>query len=211
MADRLEVSPTRGNLLRLERALVDIRSRHDLLDRKRTVLVQELMSRIGQIDALEDEMRTRFRDAHAATWRARMQLGADHLVQASLSPENNVEVRVEVSSIMGVQVPQVAIDVKDSNPPYGMASTSPALDEAREQWIDVLHFLETMIEMISAIWRLATELRKTQRQVNALESTVIPRYEVSIDYIEQRLEEQDREQIVHAKKVKVLRHADGDE
>jgi V/A-type H+-transporting ATPase subunit D len=67
-----------------------------------------------------------------------------------------------------------------------------------------LQFLAGASETFTSVWRLAMELRKIQRQVNALESTIIPRYRNTIDHIEERLEEEEREAVVHAKKVKEM-------
>lgn len=204
MAEILDVSPTRGTLLKLETILEGIRTRYRLLDRKREVLIRELMERLDTARELEAERERCFERAHRAIQRARARMGSDRIEWISLSPTARLRVRSSGSSIMGLTIPAVDIDVKPVVPPYGMADTSPALDEARECWIDVLRFLSDASEIFTSVWRLAMELRKTQRQVNALESRIIPRYERTIAYIAGVLEEEEREDIVRAKKVREL-------
>jgi V/A-type H+/Na+-transporting ATPase subunit D len=79
--------------------------------------------------------------------------------------------------------------------------------EARKRWLEVLDFLGRLAETTVTVWRLAMEVHKTQRRVNALEDIIIPRYGTTIRYIEGALEEEEREEIVYAKKVKEL-HGD---
>ncbi|MFW5637079.1 MAG: V-type ATP synthase subunit D [Thermodesulfobacteriota bacterium] len=205
MADLLNVNPTRGTLLRLKDELKGVRTRHDLLDRKREVLIQELMSRLEKAENLEQESRDYFQAAHQAIQKARMRMGSDRIDWISLSPTVRFDVDVSARTIMGLKIPSVEIDIQSSDtPPYGVSDTSAALDEAREKWMDVLRFLADASDIFTSVWRLAMELRKTQRQVNALESTLIPRYRNTIRHIESRLEEEEREEIVIAKKVKEM-------
>lgn len=197
----LNVNPTRGNLLRLKDELEGIRTRHELLDRKREVLVQELMTRLDKAKKLQNENLEQFRAAHEAIQIARMRMGSDRIKWISLAPAARIELHVRIRTIMGLRVPVVNMDVQPISPPYGLSDTSAALDEAREQWMEVIRFLARACETYTSVWRLAMELRKTQRQVNALESTLMPRYRNTIGFIEERLEEEEREDIVHAKKV----------
>jgi V/A-type H+-transporting ATPase subunit D len=204
----MDVSPTRGTLLKLQQQLADLRDRHDLLDRKREVLVRELMQRLEQAGEVEEQMRQRFQAAHQAIELARMRLGSDRIEWINLAPTAELDVQVQISTIMGLRVPHVEMNLHPIAPPYGLEDTSAALDEARRRWLDVVEHLAGATDVLTAAWRLAAEVRKTQRQVNALESALIPRYERTISHIEERLEENEREDIVHAKKVKEMQAAD---
>jgi V/A-type H+-transporting ATPase subunit D len=207
MAELLDVNPTRGALLKLEGDLANVRRHFTVLDRKRETLVRELMDRLDSARELEAQRERCFERAHRAIQRARMRMGSDRIEWICLSPAARVSVRTAGSSVMGLRIPRIELDVHPVSPPYGMADTSAALDEARECWIDVLNFLSDASEIFTSVWRLAVELRKTQRQVNALESTIIPRYERTISHVEDVLEEEEREDIVRAKKTKERREA----
>lgn len=206
MAELLDVNPTRGNLLRLKDEVEGMRTRHKLLDRKREALVRELMERLDTARRAEKESREHFSAAHQAMQLARMRMGSDRIEWIALSPTARVQTDVSVSTIMGLRIPSVDLELDPIIPPYGMADTSAALDEARESWIDVMRFLSETSEVVSSVWRIASELRKTQRQVNALEYTIIPRYERTISFIEDSLEEEEREDIVHARAVQRMRN-----
>ena len=110
---------------------------------------------------------------------------------------------------MGVPVPLVQMDVTPLPLPYSLGDTSAALDEARARWLDVAELLGHLAEIATAVWRLAAELQKTQRRVNALEDVLIPQYEATLQYIAGVLEEQERDAFVVAKRVKVAAPDDG--
>jgi V/A-type H+-transporting ATPase subunit D len=210
MPDVLDVSPTRGNLLRLQDKLTQLREGRDLLDRKREVLMRALLDRFADAESAEQEARERFEDAYAAIHEARMDIGVDRLRWISLAPSAEVRVSVRNRSIMGVIAALVDVDVETLPIPYGPGDTDVSMDRAHQQWLHVAHLLGRLAETTVTVWRLAIELRRTQRRVNALEEVMIPRYKATIDYIANALEEKEQEEVVHAKKVKRL-HEDADE
>ncbi len=55
---------------------------------------------------------------------------------------------------------------------------------------------------MTTVWRVALELQKTQRRVNALQHIFIPQYEETIAYIESALEEREREETFRLKRIK---------
>lgn len=207
MVEKLDVPPTRGELLRLQDELERIREGHDLLDRKREVLTRELLDMIADALSLEQEAQERFEAAHQAIREARMKMGVNRIRWISLAPCARVTARVSARSIMGVTASLVDVNIERLPLPYGSGDTSVALDEARERWLDVVRLLGELAETTVTVWRLAMELRKTQRRVNAMEEIVIPRYRATVDHIADALEEEEREEIVHAKKVKEM-HGD---
>ena len=202
MPEKLDVAPTRGNLLQLRDQLEQYQQGHDLLDRKREVLTHKLFQMFDQAEEIEQEARKRFKAAHEAVNQARMKIGLDRLQWISLSPSADISVDVESQSIMGVMTAIVSIKIRTLPIPYGPGDTVVALDKAHQKWLNVAQILGDLVESTVTVWRLATELRKTQRQVNALEQILIPRYQATIEDISNTLEEKEREEIVHAKKVK---------
>ncbi len=85
---------------------------------------------------------------------------------------------------------------------YGFADTNVAVDRAARQMRKVLPSIFKAAEFENAIFRLAKELERTQRLLNALEYMIIPRYQSSIRYIQATLEEREREEFVRLKHVK---------
>jgi V/A-type H+-transporting ATPase subunit D len=204
MTDLLDVPPTRGQLLELRNALERIREGHDLLDRKREVLLQELLDRIVNAERIQQNAREELAEAQDALIEARIHKGVDRIEWIGLSPGIESEARVRTRSIMGVEVPVVEVDFMERRLSYGPGSTSLAVDNARRHWLDVLHLLGELSQVITTVWRLSQELRKTQRRVNALDEIVIPRYEATIESIEDKLAEEERASIVRDKRVKEM-------
>jgi len=110
--------------------------------------------------------------------------------------------RVTPRSVMGVVVPTVRYTVPDRRPLYGFGDSSVVLDQATQAWGEALALIGELAEKVTAVWRLALELRRTQRRVNALENVFIPAYEETLAYIRDTLEEKDREDLFRMKRAK---------
>ena len=205
MVDLLKTPPTRSALLELRRQLEQAHQGCELLKRKQEVLTRELFVLLDEAERTEVETRQRFDAAYTALMEVRMRMGADRLRWAALAPAAAIRTEVQLRSIMGVPVPLVNMDVKSLPMPYAPGDTSAALDEARERWVEVATILARWVEASTTVWRLATELQKTQRQVNALEDVLIPQFEATIAHINIVLEEHERESFANAKRVKARR------
>jgi V/A-type H+-transporting ATPase subunit D len=205
MSGQLDVAPTQGNLLHIQSELEQVQNGHDLLDRKREVLIQRLTEAIAEAERAQQEARDRFRQAHDALRRARMQLGTRQVQEISLNPTAELAVHVDTHSIMGARVPIINIEVSQPTVAYGPDDTSATLDQARQLWLEAVRYLGELTEKVATVWRLALELRKTQRRVNALETIIIPQYQNTVNFIEQMLAEASREDIIRTKKVKAMR------
>jgi V/A-type H+-transporting ATPase subunit D len=76
------------------------------------------------------------------------------------------------------------------------------LDEASTAFRDVLLRISQLAMLTATVWRLANELRKTQRRVNALQHIFIPQYQDTIAFIVSSLEEREREEVFRLKWLK---------
>jgi V/A-type H+-transporting ATPase subunit D len=133
---------------------------------------------------------------------ARLSMGRERLEWAALSVTETVEVQVRPRSVMGVVIPTVEASGAPPDMPYGLGHTPAALDEAAESFRRVIEAIPALSELLTTVWRLALELQKTQRRVNALQYIFIPQYEETIKYIEGALEEREREEIFRLKRLK---------
>ncbi|HRW09843.1 MAG TPA: V-type ATP synthase subunit D, partial [Caldilineaceae bacterium] len=168
------------------------------------VIVHELLQMLDDAERSVHEAETRFHVAYEALLEARMRMGAERLHWASLAPAAAITTEIGLRSIMGVAVPLVQWEVTPLPLAYGLSDTSAALDEARARWLDVAERLGHLAETTTTVWRLATELQKTQRRVNALDHVLIPQLEAEIAQITNVLEEHEREAFVRGKRVKAL-------
>jgi V/A-type H+-transporting ATPase subunit D len=103
---------------------------------------------------------------------------------------------------MGVSIPVIEASGEPFQMPYSMGDTNAALDEATANFREVLLRVPQLSMLVTTVWRLAGELRKTQRRVNALQHIFIPNYEETVSFIVSSLEEREREEIFRLKWLK---------
>ncbi|MEJ2665859.1 MAG: V-type ATP synthase subunit D [Deinococcales bacterium] len=202
---------TRARLLELRRLSAEARAGHDLLERKREVLLREVWGLLRELGHHEREVRRRFGKAYAALREARLSMGSEALSWAALAPAGRSDCATETRSVMGVSLPLVRFTVTALPLPYSPFGTSVTLDRARQRWLEVGEVLGGWAETYGSVWRASAELARTQRRVNALEKIVIPRYAAAIQAIEAALEEQDRETFLRGKRVKSKKEAEADD
>jgi V/A-type H+/Na+-transporting ATPase subunit D len=193
---------TRATLLLLRQSLAEAREGHALLERKREVLLREVWELVRAARQHEGRVRTDFDAAHAALRAARLDAGSDGVGWALLAPSAETTCSVETRNLMGVAIPKVRLHVRRERLTTSVGGTPTSLDAARRRWLDVLSALDVWAETYGAVWRVAAELARTQRRVNALEQVLIPEQEAAIRAIESTLEEADREGFVRTKRVK---------
>jgi len=199
---RPRIAPTRSNLLRTRESLKLAREGHEILDKKREVLTTELMHVAHDATAIQKRVWELLEEAYQALEIARLSMGRERLEWAALSVNETVEVQITPHSVMGVVIPAVKAHGAPPEMPYGLGDTSVALDEAAACFRNVLAEIPALSETMTTVWRLARELQKTQRRVNALQYIFIPQYEETITFIESALEEREREETFRLKRIK---------
>lgn len=197
-----KIAPTRSNLLRMRQALKLAREGYEILDKKREVLTTELMHQAHNAATQQARVWQKLADAYYALTEARLSMGREHLEWTALAVNKSVEVEIKLRSIMGVVIPTVEAHGEPPEMPYGLGDTTVALDEAVARFRQVLDEIPMLSEIMTSVWRLARELQKTQRRVNALQYIFIPEYEEIVTFIESALEEREREEIFRLKRLK---------
>jgi V/A-type H+-transporting ATPase subunit D len=199
---RLNIAPTKSNYLDLSRRLAFAEEGYDLLEQKRQILIFELMSRLGRARDAERRAEEAMARAHAAQAEAALAVGADALDRAALGVSVAHEAEIDEQTLMGIRLPEVGVTSEEPGPQFGVVGTGAATDAAMRRFAEALQVLGELAELENAVLRLARELRKTQRRVNALSKVFIPNYSDTIDYIVASLEERERESLVIMKMVK---------
>jgi V/A-type H+-transporting ATPase subunit D len=199
---QINVAPTRTNLIRLKKELRFAKEGHEILDRKREALTGELVRVAKEADTLQKEVWSLLQTAYDAMEKARLVMGSDHVEWAALAVNKTVDVHLRLRGIMGVAIPQIEARGEPPMLPYSPGDTSAALDEASAAFREVLVRIPQLSMLTAAVWRLANELRKTQRRVNALQHIFIPQYKHTIEFIVSSLEEREREETFRLKLLK---------
>lgn len=197
-----KVLPTKIELIRTRRSLQTARRVHKVLDDKREVLLKRLDEMIDQATAAREEIYGPLNDAYFALYNAYLKLGPLKLEGIAANTPPMVEVDVKVKRIVDVDIPSLKLTEKNIGMTYGFADSNVAVDIASKRMRSLLPSILKAAEYENAIFRLAKELERTQRLLNALEYLIIPRYEAAIRYIQATLEEREREEFVRLKHVK---------
>jgi len=198
----LNIAPTRSNLIRIKKELQFAREGYEILDRKREVLTTELVRVAHEADVLQKEVWKILETAYRALEKAQLTLGSDHVEWAALAANKTVDVHLKLRGIMGVAIPVIEARGEPEKMLYSLSGTNASLDEASAAFREVLIRTPQLSMLVTTVWRLAGELRKTQRRVNALQHIFIPAYEETVTFIVSSLEEREREETFRLKWLK---------
>ena len=198
MEDRLNIPPTKSALLELMRKVDFLHEGYRLLERKRELLTRLVYENM-------EEYRQLRRDAQAALKRSydglsitQMRIGSSRIRQLSLGMPLGVEASILPRRNMGVQYPSITIKQLPLQP-VGFLGTDASLDETRLSLTEMAVKMAQLAEVETALFRLLEEQRKTQKRVNALKYNVIPRFERTIKFIKNSLEEEERNTLFQIK------------
>jgi len=198
-----KVHPTRINLIRTKKTLMMAESGHDVLEKKRDVLIRELRHFTYDAKKLREEMTSALARAFQGLREANIVMGPITVENVALTSSVKANFVLDHRSIMGVPVPIVKFyKEKDVKPDYGFASTSASLDRAFKNFYNVLDLIAQVAETEGAVFQIANDIQKTQRRVNALKYVLIPMYSETVKHIELVLEEKEREEFVRMKMAK---------
>ena len=199
---KLNVPPTKSNVLALKRQLAFAREGYDLLDQKRQILVFELMSRLDRARQAERRVGEALAEAYAALREALLDAGSEALDKAALAIRMRHQAELSRQTMMGLRIPRVVGKFETAGVRFGLTGVSANTDIAMQRFTAVLAPLAELAELENAVIRLARELRKTQRRCNALSKIFIPAHEETISYITGSLEERERESLTILKMIR---------
>jgi V/A-type H+-transporting ATPase subunit D len=198
---RLKVPPTKSTLLLLKRKVAFLEQGHTLLERKKELLTRLVYERLKQYRTLRQETKDAVEKAYYWLGITHMRMGSRALQQASLGLKPSVDISILPRSSLGVQYPAVTVEQLPLQP-VGLMGTDASFDETRYHMTKMVMLLAKLGEAETALWRLLEEQRKTQKRVNALKYNVIPQYRETIRFINNTLEEEERNALFQ---IKVLR------
>ncbi|WP_135854822.1 V-type ATP synthase subunit D [Halorussus salinus] len=200
-----DVKPTRKNLMQIEDRIQLSERGHDTLEKKRDGLIMEFMDILDQAQDVRSDLEDDYELAQQKINMARAMEGDVAVRGAAAALKEHPEITTESKNIMGVVVPQIesskvrkGLDERG----YGVLGTSARIDEAAEAYEELLESIILAAEVETAMKKMLTEIETTKRRVNALEFKLLPELNENKEYIEQKLEEQEREEIFRLKKIK---------
>ncbi len=196
-----QIFPTKGNLIKVKRSLKQATLGYELMDRKRSILVREMVALTDEARELRSSIDSTFSEAYTALRSANITLGVVALLADAVPLENSLS--LSSRSVMGVELPKVTADITPpAEPSYPMIETNSDFDRAFICFNKVKELTVRLAELENSVYRLAVAIKKTQKRRNALKNIMIPRFEQQVRFISNALEEKEREEFSRQKVIK---------
>ncbi|HOO15237.1 MAG TPA: V-type ATP synthase subunit D [Candidatus Marinimicrobia bacterium] len=202
MANRIKLVPTKSNLLKLKRDLSFAQEGYELLEQKRQVLVSQLMAMVNEAIVAHEKMDAALREAYSALQNAIISDGKSTVKSMARAVRIESSIQIYTIRVMGVTIPKIEVEIEDDAPYYSAGNSSFWVDESIFRFKQILEAMGRFAELRVSLLRLAQEVRKTQRRVNALEKIAIPDYQETIKFISDSLEESERGTLTSMKYIK---------
>jgi V/A-type H+-transporting ATPase subunit D len=200
-----DVKPTRKNLMAIEDRIELSERGHDTLEQKRDGLIMEFMDILDQAQDVRSDLNEEYERAQDTLNMARAMEGDVAVRGAAAALKEHPEITTQSKNIMGVVVPQIEssrVRKRLDQRGYGLLGSSARIDEAADAYEELLETIILAAEVETAMKKMLDEIETTKRRVNALEFKLLPELKSNKEYIEQKLEEQEREEIFRLKKIK---------
>ena len=194
--------PTKGNLILAKNSLALANQGYELMDKKRNILIRELMELIDQAKDIQEQIDSTFTHAYKCLQHANIEHGISLVSQLAYTVPIEDSIKIKSRSIMGTEIPLVDYTPDENQPTYSFSTTDESIDRAREAFRKVKELTIKLSMIENAAYRLATNIKKTQKRANALKNITIPTYTTLVSSISNALEEKEREQFTRLKVIK---------
>lgn len=175
----------------------------ELMDKKRNILISEMMSMIDDARGLQKEIDEAFRKAYLSLQRANVTMGIVTDEAECVEVDNSLDLKLK--SVMGVEIPVVTHNEEKPKICYGFLQTNSILDDAFVNFLEAKNLSIKLAQVETSIYRLAIAIKKTQKRANALKNIIIPDNEDTIKFITEALEEKEREEFTRLKVIKKMK------
>lgn len=198
-----QVFPTKANLMATQKSLDLAKLGYELMDRKRNILVREMMQLVDTAKSAQEQIGAAYQKAYAALRLANITLGVCGRFARAVPVETGLE--TDSKSVMGVEIPILRLPETQLHPYYGLRSTNSYLDEAYMYFNEAKRLTVELAETQASVFRLADAVKKTQKRANALNNIMIPQLTATVKFITDSLDENEREDFTRLKVVKATK------
>lgn len=177
----------------------------DLLEQKRTALLKEFLHMADTVVERSDVLQLAASEARLSLARAEATAGTEAVLSAALASRDELPLEVTTTSVMGIRVPHIEqkrVSRSILGRGYSITGTSLTIDEAAAAFEAEVDAIIQLAETELRLTRLAAEIQRTSRRLNALENLLIPRLEAERDFIQMALDERERSDHFRLKLVK---------
>lgn len=195
-----QVFPTKGNLIATKKSLELATLGYDLMDKKRNILIREMMQQVDSVKMLRNKITDTYAEAYFALQEANMTLGLIDDIVEEIPIDTGIDVTYR--SVMGVEIPTITYEKPSEKLVYGLDRANSKLDYAYRCFAKVKEITVVLAEVENSVYRLANAIRKSQKRANALKNIVIPDFVETVKFITDSLEEKEREEFSRQKVIK---------
>ena len=199
----LKVVPTKGNLIAMKKSLQLANLGYNLMDKKRNVLIKEMMTLLDDVKIIRDQITSSYQEAYDALQEANISMGL--ITDIVNSTPEDYGISIAYRSVMGVEIPKISYDKQPLKMASDIERSTSKVDYAYNCFYNVKQLTVLLAEVENSVYRLANTIRKTQKRANALKNISIPRFESTIKVITEALEEKDREEFTRQKVIKEMK------
>lgn len=189
------VRPTKGYLLEMQKRLSFIQRGCEFLKLKRDHLAKELSVSLDVLRGRRDTINDKLKRVYEEIVTVYLVLGPSEVKSQTASVRNGYQIDVLPKSVMGVRYPSISVISRAK----AEGRLDPALAKTAALMAEIFEDVLRLAEFEARAERVADELGKTNRKVNALESVVIPSYSQVIKFIQDKLDEESLEELVRTK------------
>ncbi|HAJ16477.1 V-type ATP synthase subunit D [Sharpea azabuensis] len=194
------VTPTKSNLMATQKSLALAKMGYNLLDKKRNVLIKEMMGLLDDVKLIRDQITDKYNLAYHALQEANISLGIISDIVEDVPVDYGIHVKYR--SVMGVELPRIDYEESKLNLDYGFEQANSKVDYAYKCFSDVKELTVKLAEIENSVYRLANAIRQTSTRSNALKNISIPQFEKTVKMISESLEEKERESFSVQKVIK---------
>jgi len=202
-----QVNPTRMELIKKKAQIKLAEQGRDLLREKMDALIQEFFNIMDSVSKSREELEIVAKVAQRSLLTALAVDDSVTLKSASFATRKGLFIDIKGKNIMGVPVPvlekkRISKSILDRG--YSIIGVSGRIDEVAEKFEMELDLIIGLAETETSLKRLGGEIQMTRRRVNALEQVLIPDLKKQAKYIENTIDEREREDLFRLKKVKKI-------
>lgn len=195
-----QIFPTKGNLIKAKRSLRQAKMGYELMDRKRNILIREMVELTDEAKAIRGNIDDTYTAAYKALQRANISMGVVSDIADTFPADDSIT--LSVRSVMGVELPKLSHEADSFRPNYSMHQTNSSFDAAYVSFNKAKELTVRLAEIENSIYRLAVAIKKTQKRANALKNIMIPKFDNTVRFITNALEEKEREEFSRQKVIK---------
>ena len=205
MADeKLDVHPTRLELLRLKKRKALAEGIADILQKDLETLILALIEHAQRVHAMRTSLIKSLTAAYSLFIESEMLSGTMKVSEIALSVEPlDFDVGVNTSTgVLGIDFPAFQLAKKEADatkPRFNLSGTPIQLEESASNSAESLKFIVSLAELTAIIREMLEIIALKRRQINRIRFKIIPQIDVTIRYVELILEEIERQDAIRVR------------